>query len=59
MTTFTPQDWIEIGTSLIAAWFGCRFAFLFVCALIGAEPAPQQIEVTVTATVQHVDGEDE
>lgn len=58
MLSFTPSDWIEIGSSLIASWFGCRFAFLFGCALIGAEPAATRIEVAGSVVVHHDNGDD-
>lgn len=60
MMNFTPQDWIEIGSSLIASWYGCRFLFLMVCGMFGGE-TPQQIEVSVSGavTVQQGDGDAE
>jgi hypothetical protein len=59
VNNFTPDDWIKIGSSLIASYFGCRGIFLFLSSMFGLEPSPHQIEVSVSGTVQHVDGDAE
>lgn len=53
MMGFSPADWISIGTSLIGAYFACRFIFLACCMVLGSDPSVHRL--MVSAVVTHVE----
>ena len=51
MMNFTPDDWMKIGGSWIAAyWFG-RFVFLFVVGMFGVDLNEHTVNINVTGMV--------
>lgn len=55
MGNFTPADWIEIGTSLVSAWWFGRFMFMFVIGMFGTDLNEHTIKHEITVRIEDDD----
>jgi hypothetical protein len=60
MMNFSPADWIEIGSSLIAAFFGLRLFYMLAIGMMGfTEPEPQSMNIDVRLHIDEPQEDDE